>query len=43
MPVTQFCDDKLTQEELAACLQPNRRVVLEISGVKPPKPAEGSS
>lgn len=41
--VTRFCDDKLPQQELAACLQPNRRVVLEISGSKPPKPAKGSS
>jgi OOP family OmpA-OmpF porin len=43
VPVTKFCDDKMPQEELAACLQPNRRVVLEIGGSKPPKPAKDSS
>lgn len=43
VPVTEFCDDKMPQEELAACLQPNRRVVLEIGGMKPPKPAKDSS
>ena len=39
VPVTKFCDDKMPQQELAACRQPNRRVVLEIGGTKPPKPA----
>ena len=43
VPVTKFCDEKLPQEELSACLQPNRRVVLEIGGSKPPKPPKDSS
>jgi outer membrane protein OmpA-like peptidoglycan-associated protein len=43
VPVTKFCDDKMPREELGACLQPNRRVVLEIGGSKPPKPAKDSS
>lgn len=38
MGVTKFCDDKGAKAELAACLQPNRRVAIEIGGSKPPKP-----
>lgn len=36
--VTKFCDDKMDKKALAECLQPNRRVVLELGGTKPPKP-----
>lgn len=38
MGVTKFCDDKGAKAELAACLQPNRRVAIEMGGTKPPKP-----
>lgn len=38
VPVTKFCDDEMPKQELSACLQPNRRVVLEIGGTKPGKP-----
>lgn len=38
VPVTKFCDDKMPQQELVTCLQPNRRVVVEMGGTKPGKP-----
>jgi OOP family OmpA-OmpF porin len=32
-PVKFGCDDKLKRKELIACLAPNRRVVIEVSGI----------
>jgi OmpA-OmpF porin, OOP family len=32
-PVKFGCDDKLKRKELIACMAPNRRVVIEVSGV----------
>ena len=38
VPVTKFCDEEMAKDQLVACLQPNRRVVVEVGGTKPPKP-----
>ncbi|NJS35927.1 MAG: OmpA family protein [Brachymonas sp.] len=32
-PVTQNCSDKLPRTQLIACLQPDRRVTIEVTGV----------
>ncbi|NJM43282.1 MAG: OmpA family protein, partial [Brachymonas sp.] len=32
-PVTQNCSDKLPRTQLIACLQPDRRVTIEVKGV----------
>lgn len=38
IPVTKFCDNKMSRKQLIECLAPNRRVTVEIVGTKP-KPA----
>ena len=38
MPVTKFCDNKMSRKQLIECLAPNRRVDIEAVGQKP-KPA----
>jgi OOP family OmpA-OmpF porin len=41
--VTKFCDAKMRRKELIACLAPNRRTTVEVTGTRPPpppKPAE---
>ncbi|MFM7330149.1 MAG: hypothetical protein ACKO1L_00540 [Brachymonas sp.] len=32
-PVTQNCSNKLPRAQLIACLQPDRRVTIEVTGV----------
>jgi OOP family OmpA-OmpF porin len=36
--VTKFCDAKMRRKELIACLAPNRRTTVEVTGTRPPKP-----
>ena len=49
VPVTKFCDNKMSRKQLIECLAPNRRVDIEAVGQKPkpapkPKPkAEGDA
>ncbi|MCC7082351.1 MAG: OmpA family protein [Burkholderiales bacterium] len=38
VPVTKFCDNKMSRKQLIECLAPNRRVDIEAVGQKP-KPA----
>lgn len=39
VPVTKFCDNKMSRKQLIECLAPNRRVDIEAVGQKPkPKP-----
>ena len=41
IPVTKFCDNKMSRKQLIECLAPNRRVTVEVVGTKlppPPKP-----
>jgi OmpA-OmpF porin, OOP family len=39
VPVTKFCDNKMSRKQLIDCLAPNRRVDIEAVGRKPkPKP-----
>ncbi len=38
IPVTKFCDNKMSRKQLIECLAPNRRVTVEVVGTKP-KPA----
>jgi len=33
-PVTTGCSAKLTRADLIACLQPDRRVTVEVTGLK---------
>ncbi len=45
VPVTKFCDNKMSRKQLIECLAPNRRVDIEAVGQKPkpapkPKPKE---
>ena len=32
IPVTKFCDNKMTRKQLIECLAPNRRVTVEVVG-----------
>ena len=32
IPVTKFCDNKMSRKQLIECLAPNRRVTVEIVG-----------
>jgi OOP family OmpA-OmpF porin len=46
VPVTKFCDNKMSRKQLIDCLAPNRRVDIEAVGQKPapapkPKPEAG--
>ena len=39
IPVTKFCDNKMSRKQLVECLAPNRRVTVEVVGTKlPPAP-----
>jgi OOP family OmpA-OmpF porin len=33
-PVTTSCSNKLARPALIACLQPDRRVIIEVTGIK---------
>ena len=41
IPVTKFCENKMPRKQLIECLAPNRRVTVEVVGVRlvQPKPA----
>jgi OOP family OmpA-OmpF porin len=48
VPVTKFCDNKMSRKQLIECLAPNRRVDIEAVGQKPkpapkPKPKDGAA
>jgi OOP family OmpA-OmpF porin len=38
VPVTKFCDNKMSRKQLIECLSPNRRVEIEVVGGQTPKP-----
>lgn len=38
VPVTKFCDNKMSRKQLIECLAPNRRVEIEVVGQQTPKP-----
>jgi len=39
LPVTQFCNDRMSVKQRIECLAPNRRVTIEVIGTAVPQPA----